>query len=144
FVETWADFVQAWKRVKLAHGEGPVDVAFARALATAPPPKAMELYGEGPIVMLASLCRELQRMVGDDDFFLDCRTAGQLIGVDHTTAWRYLEVLCADRMLLPGAKGSKAAHKASRFRFMGTSLPESMCEHPCDHQNGSISRVEAK
>jgi Bifunctional DNA primase/polymerase, N-terminal len=118
FLETWTDFVQAWKRVKVPANEGLINRAFQRAVATEPPPIAIRLYGEGPIVLLAALCRELQRIVGDGEFFLDCRTAGGLIGVDHTTAWRWLEVLCADGVLKAGAKGSKATKRASRFRFI--------------------------
>ena len=37
---------------------------------------------------------------------------------DPTTAWRYLDVLCADGVLTAGAKGSKATRKASRFRVI--------------------------
>jgi hypothetical protein len=119
FVDTWADFLPAWKRVKIPAGASPVDIAFKRAMERAPPPSVTELYGQDePIVMLAKLCLELQRIMGDAEFFLDCRTAGRLIGVDHTTAWRYLDVLCADGILLAGPKGSKATGKASRFRFI--------------------------
>jgi hypothetical protein len=64
------------------------------------------------------LCCELQHIVGDGDFYLDVRSAGRLIGVDHTTAWRWLKVLCADGLLAAGVKGSKATRKASRFRFI--------------------------
>lgn len=60
----------------------------------------------------------MQRGAGTNEFFLDCRTAARLIGVDHTTAWRYLDVLSADGILAAGAKGSKATHKASSFRFI--------------------------
>src|SRR5207245_3828628 len=96
-----------------------VEMAFKLALADPPPPIAVKLYGEGrpPIVLLATLCRELQRIAGDGEFFLDCRWAGRLIEVDHTTAWRYLKVLCADGVLAAGAKGSRATGKASQFRF---------------------------
>jgi hypothetical protein len=118
FLEVWADFVQAWKKVKVPVGEGVIHKAFVRAKKSGPPPMVTELYGAGPIGLLAALCRELQGTVGDREFFLDCRTAGRLIGVDHTTAWRYLEVLCADGILKAGAKGSKTTRKASSFRYI--------------------------
>lgn len=120
FLETWADFVHAWAKVKAPIGQGLVDAAFHRAIASEPPFVAIELYGSihEPIVILAALCRELQRIAGAREFFLDCRTAGRLIGRDHTTAWRYLEVLCADGILAVGTKGSKASRKASSFRFI--------------------------
>jgi hypothetical protein len=73
---------------------------------------------EEPLRLLASLCRKLQRQAGDADFFLDCRTAGRLLGVPHNTAWRWLMVLCADGMLRAGEKGSQAKHRASPFRYV--------------------------
>ncbi len=88
FLETWADFVLAWKRVKFPVGQGVIETAFKRAMASVTPTKATELYGAGPIALLAKLCRELQFISGSKEFYLDCRTAGRLIGVDHTSAWR--------------------------------------------------------
>jgi hypothetical protein len=117
FLDTWSDFVQGWPLVRVPAGQGVIETAFQRAMTTEPPSQAVELYGNGPIVLLASLCRELQRIGGASSFFyLDCRTAGRLIGVDHVTAWRFLGILCADGVLAAGAKGSSV--KASRFRFL--------------------------
>ncbi len=117
FHDTWTDFLLGWPNVKFPGGK--IITAFQRALKSPPPPKAIELFGEGPIVDLLKLCRELQRIAGDVEFFLDCRTAGRLIGVDPATAWRYLKVLCTYGFLKPGAKGSRATRKASQFRFIG-------------------------
>jgi hypothetical protein len=73
-------------------------------------------------VVDVALCRELQQIAGRDWFFLDCRTAGRLIGVDHTAAWRYVDVLYADGFLQLGEKGTfgngKATGKASAFQFV--------------------------
>jgi hypothetical protein len=119
FVESWADFVQAWDRVRFPIGQGPIAEAFQRATTSKPPAKAVDLYSDEPrIQLLAALCCELQRIVGDGDFYLDVRSAGRLIGIHHTTAWRWLKVLCADGLLAAGAKGSKATGKASRYRFI--------------------------
>lgn len=119
FLDTWADFVIAFENVKYPAGQGVVDAAFERAVAAAPPAKAVELYSaETGILLLAALCRELQRMAGDSEFFLDTRTAGRLLRVDHSTTWRWLKVLCADGILQAGEKGSKATGKASRFRYL--------------------------
>ncbi len=119
FIDTWADFIVAWERVKYPAGASPVDAAFARAAASAPPAKAVQLYRDGPILLLAALCRELQGTAGDGDFYLDVRTAGRLLNVDHSTAWRWLKVLCAEGILQAGEIGSKATRKASRFRYLG-------------------------
>jgi hypothetical protein len=120
FIDSWGDFIVAWERVKYPAGKNPVDAAYARAMTAAPPANAVELYGRSAIVLLAALCRELQRIAGTDDFFfLDVRTAGRLVGVDHSTAWRWLKVLCADGILKAGDIGRKATHKASRFSYLG-------------------------
>jgi hypothetical protein len=120
FIETWADFVLGWERVKYPAGQGKIDEAFQRAGAAPPPATAGKLYpADSPILLLAALCRELQRMTGNTNFFLDCRTAAGLLGVPSpTTAWRWLNVLCADGILKAGEKGSLAMHKASRFRYI--------------------------
>jgi hypothetical protein len=118
FLETWADFVSAWNEVRVPICEGVVELACNRACVASPPERAVALYGEGSIVLLAALCRELQGLAGDADFFIDCRTAGRLVCIDPSTAWKYLNVLCADRILAAGEKGSLAKRKASRFRFL--------------------------
>lgn len=119
FVDTWADFLNGWNKVKWAAGQGPIDEAFRQAMKRKPPKAAVELYGYDPIIRLASLCRELQRGVSDGEFIrLDCRTAGRLLGVSHKTAWKWLTVLVADCILIAGEKGSRAAHKASEFVYV--------------------------
>jgi hypothetical protein len=118
FATTWADFIDAWKKVKYAAGEGPVDKAFARATAKKPPRIAVELYGDEPIVQLAALCRELQRLAGDDEFFLDCRTAGRLLGVSHKTASQYLRALRIDGILKCVETGSRQSRRASSYRYL--------------------------
>jgi hypothetical protein len=121
FVDTWAVFVTTWDKVRFPEGCGPLASAWRLAKDSREPTRSEKLYGDGPIVLLEKLCRELQRLVGDHDFFLDCRTAGKLLGVNPMRVWRYLDVLCKDRVLRPGAKGSLAAKKASCFRYLGAS-----------------------
>ena len=119
FSDTWADFVVAWRKVRQAAGDGVVEAAFRRAVASAPPRKAAELYAEAPVLLLASLCRELQRTAGAGPFFLDCRTAGRLLGIDHSTAWRLLTLaLPADGILEVKARGSMATSKANEYRYI--------------------------
>ena len=118
FLETWADFVRGWEKVKHPAGQGPVEEAFRRAAARKPPRKAVELYGEkARIVKLAALCRELQRAAGDADFYLDCRTAGRLLGVSHVSAADWLAVLVADGVLELREQGSRQRRRASSYRY---------------------------
>jgi hypothetical protein len=119
FVDSWAEFVDAWARVRFAAGQDPLAEALGRAAAGPTPPCAAALYGGGKIVLLAGWCRELQLLAGAGWFHLDVRTAGRLLGVDHVTAWRWLKALCADGILEGGAKGSKADGKANEYRYVG-------------------------
>lgn len=74
---------------------------------------------ERSILPLASLFGELPRLAGTHPFFLDRRSAGRLVGIHHTTAWRLLTVvLPADGILAIGAKGSNATHKANEYRYV--------------------------
>ena len=126
FAETWADFLESWKAVKVPVGDGVIDVAFERALTSPAPRQVVEVYGLGAVALLASLCRELQRIADKDEFYLDCRGAGDLLGISHVSAWRFLNILCADGVLIPGTKGSMATMKASRFRYIGDRDPREL------------------
>ncbi len=119
FSETWADFLSGWDKVKSAAGRGPVDDAFRRANDAEPPKKAARLYPDEPrVVLLAALCRELQRDAGENNFFLACRTAAQLLGVTHKQAWCWLRVLCADGILECTEVGTHPDHRASQYRYV--------------------------
>jgi hypothetical protein len=123
FLDVWSHFVSGLGKVKYPWGEGPVGEAFRRASSSPPPERVVELYpGEGEIHLLAALCRELQRFRGEGFFFLDCRVAGQFVGVGHVTAWRWLNVLCADGILRAGEKGSLEGKKANEYEYLGSDL----------------------
>jgi hypothetical protein len=123
FTESWGDFVVTWGRVRTAADEGAVEAAFKRAVAGEPPAMAAALYDEPRVLLLTSLCRELQRGVGEGPFFLDCRTAGRQVGCNHTTAWRLLSVVfVADGILKPGEKGTRGTQGtrlANEYRYVG-------------------------
>jgi hypothetical protein len=119
FTEVWAEFLVGWDRVKVPAGQGAVEAAFRRAQATVPPARAVELYPEPQVRLLVALCRELQRVAGDGPFYLDCRTAGRLVGVHYSTAWRLLAVaFVADGILLAGKKGSQATRDANEYYYV--------------------------
>jgi hypothetical protein len=120
FTATWGEFLVAWDRVQVPAGQGAVEEAFRRAVKSGPPAEAAALYEEPPVLLLAGLCRELQRIAGDGPFYLDCRTAGRLVEIPHTTAWRLMTVVfVSDGILAPGAKGSQASGKANEYRYLG-------------------------
>lgn len=90
----------------------------ATTAAKAPAPPGTEPCGSG-VRLLAALCRELQRTAGDEPFFLGCRTAGGLLGVNHVQAWRWMYLLQAEGLLEVTERGSQCKNKASRFRYRG-------------------------
>jgi Bifunctional DNA primase/polymerase, N-terminal len=118
FEETWLEFAEAWPRVKFPAGRGPLEVLWSRALAEAPPPAALG-YGLEGIRRLVALCSQLQRHAGQGTFFLACRTAGSLLNVVHTTAWRWLRLLEIEGVLRRVTTGSKVTRRANEYRYLG-------------------------
>ncbi|MDP6546307.1 MAG: hypothetical protein QGH60_20195 [Phycisphaerae bacterium] len=84
-------------------------------------PIADSPYEIEDVRVLVALCRELQLLIGNDPFFLSTRTAGRLLGVDHTTAWRWLFLLETDGWIKTVEKGGTAKNprKATRYRYVG-------------------------
>jgi hypothetical protein len=119
FEETWIDFLQGWPKVRFPKGTGPMDVALDRAKAAQPPPEALS-YEQPALRRLVGLCRELQRGAGDGVFFLACRTAGRLLGVNYSTAWRWLSLLESDRLLCVVERGQPGVYRATRFKYRGS------------------------
>jgi len=114
FTTTWADFGRAWSRAT-GTGREAVLEAWERAKASAPPAAAMELDLDGP-KRLACLCRELATMNGGV-FFLSCRFAGELLGVDYTTANQWLYVLVLEGVLEVAEQGTRGG-RATRYRYI--------------------------
>jgi hypothetical protein len=117
FDVTWADFVHGWKRVRFPKGQATMPMMLAQARQTEYPSEAME-YDNESFRLLVSLCRVMQRACGAQPFFLSVRTAGNLLGVDPSTASRWLECLEADGIIRCVEKGSQLTRRASRFRYL--------------------------
>jgi hypothetical protein len=114
---SWADFLDGWSRVRAPEGEGLVDSLF-RAARDGPLPAAAARFESPEVKQLVALCVALQRHAGDEPFFLDCRNAGRLLGVEHTTAWRWLVYLERVGVLRRVATGSLGSKKANEYRFL--------------------------
>lgn len=65
---------------------------------------------------LIALCREMQESTETGSFYLSCRTAGELLGIDHNTAARRFKILVADRILAVAEPGTKS--RATRYRYI--------------------------
>ena len=81
-------------------------------------------YDSSEMRLLVAICLQLQREHGSEPFYLSCRTAGKLIGVDHLRANRWLNVLIEDNVLSLVQKGrpGKAQGLASRYRYVGEGI----------------------
>ena len=122
FDETWFDFLYGWKKVKFPLGEEPMAQILKRAKDSVYP-KAAERYELPALRLLVALCRELQRAAGDAPFYLSCRTAERLLGVNHMKAWKWLAGLTNDGVLREVEKGGQAgtARRATRYRYVADS-----------------------
>jgi hypothetical protein len=118
FEETWIDFSLAWPKILYAKGQGPMTEMLEAARRSAPPTCA-ERYSQQAVRLLVALCRQLQMHAGDREFYLSCHTAGRLLDVRHTTAWRWLFLLQQDGILELVKPGQRGGGKAARYRYRG-------------------------
>lgn len=116
FDDTWGDFLYAWPNVCFPLGIDPLALTLKLADLSEPPPCAGRYESEATR-RLVKLARELQRAVGDRAFFLSSRTVAALLGMDHTTAWKRLRMLEADRVLQVVQRGD--TRRATRYRYTG-------------------------
>lgn len=114
FDATWGEFVYGWPRVKFPKGSEPMVQVLERADAATLPTFAAN-YDCPKTHKLIKICRELQLTTGDGPFFLSCRTAGELLGIDHNTAWKRLLMLENDGILKATVRGSKK--RATRYMY---------------------------
>jgi hypothetical protein len=80
-------------------------------------PAASNAYHLDGLRLLVALCRELQRLAGDNPFFLGCRDAGRLLGVSFQRAAKWIRRLSRDGIIIRVSKGTQASGKASEYRF---------------------------
>lgn len=117
FEDTWIDFLRAWPRVKFPAGLDPMSEILKRAQQASESDWPYESQG---LRLLASLCRELQRAMGAEPFFLSCRKAGSLLGIHHVRAYRWLWLLENDKIIQTVTKGDRQTQQATRFRYISS------------------------
>jgi hypothetical protein len=121
--ESWSDFQNAWSRARIPAGESSFEQLLKNVKSLSIPPCAEE-YDQLEVHCLVALCRESQRLVGDAAFFLGARTAGDALGVDKSSAARWLKMLCEDRVLRLVQPGTLNSHQASEYRYIAADLQE--------------------
>jgi hypothetical protein len=118
---TWKDFRDAWERVKIPMGSGPLEEAL-RAAVAAPMPQSVIGFKDAPTRRLPALCAKLQALAGDRSFFLACRTAERLCGfTNQMTPARRLKLLVESGVLKLVSRGSTGAElrRAAEYRYLG-------------------------
>lgn len=137
FDDTRLDFARAWDVVKFPMGRGPVEGIMERAKTmTVPEAGRYESFG---IRQLATLCALLQNNAGDGVFFLSSRKAANVLGEsDHTTTWRWLDLLRRDGLLVLHERGKHT--RASRWRWMGSEA----CDKPGADATGAQGQSSRK
>jgi len=117
FSETWIDFLDSWQRVKFPKGVT-MNVILEKAAATVPS-CAMKAKYTTEIRLLVSICRQLQMNAGNGTFFLSCRMAGEMLGVSHWMAARWLRLLVYEEILKRESDDDLRTHQAAEYRYLG-------------------------
>ena len=72
--------------------------------------------------LLVALCFQLQRIQGEQPFFLTCRDAGSLLETPFTTVNCWLQILAAEdgpyRIIEKVSTGSHATRRANEYRYL--------------------------
>lgn len=109
------EFMESYEAVRVPFGcEGTLDTTWKAALAAGPAPEVAE-YGEA-LGLLATWCRELQRIAGGRAFYLGARTVQVRFALaEPMLAWRRLKLLCRLGVLEQVEAGDR--RHASTFRY---------------------------
>ncbi|MCX7421225.1 MAG: bifunctional DNA primase/polymerase [Planctomycetia bacterium] len=119
FSETMADFENAWNSVKVPKGVDVVQLVWQKVRAETWPSEA-EKYDSEDMRWLVALCLGLQVFHGPGrQFFLACRSAGNVLKRDHTDVAKWLKKFVSDGLLVAIPQpGRQSAH---RYRYLGPS-----------------------
>ena len=117
FDVSWQDFMVAWDSVK--HPWGAALDKIRQSLPKTPPENPGSIYGTSG-AMLYCLCVLLHKNQEEEwdskPFFLTCRLAGELLGIDHRQANTLLTIFVRQGLLSLAFKGN--ARQASRYRLL--------------------------
>jgi len=117
FTTTYADFVHAWKRVEWPKGDVVVEQAVKKALEYDKVLPELQQYADEPdIVFLATILREMQKLMGKRPIFLASRKAAGIIGVSHTQILKWFELLEEDGILNKVQEHTECT--ADRYRYV--------------------------
>ena len=110
-------FLDGYEKAKTPLGANVIKTAIERAKNTPPPPEAAR-YENPKLKKLVHFCRELQRIMGDNPFFLGVRDAAKVMGnTSNEIASSLLHGLVRDGILKIIQKGTPGGRRATRFKY---------------------------
>lgn len=122
FISIWSEFIVGWDKVKHPTQADYLRGTFKKAVFLDWPELDVQYDGDLETPALIKLCYLLQVQSKKDDFFLSCRTVGDLFHIDRNTANKWLNMLVATNVLELVKRGS--GYKASRYIYTGDSCSE--------------------
>jgi hypothetical protein len=116
----WFDFSEGWGKVQYPGEDGIMAALMKRATETTLPAVANE-YQTKELRLLIGLCCVLQHHVGDKPFYLATTSVDRLLGLrgDRMRAWRWLQGLVRDGVLVEVEKGDPKKRQAASYRYIG-------------------------
>ena len=113
----WAEFLEAYHYARIGLDENPIEVAVSRGKVGPLPDVAG--FTDERVRLLAGVCREMQRLVGNNSFFLPTRKLGQLLGAHWSTVARWLISLETLReiRLAPGEVRKQGGKRCPRYHY---------------------------
>lgn len=119
-MDYYFEYLASYEKVKFPRGQSEiVEEALEKAKNQPPPPEAKD-FDDEKMVLLLSLCRELQILSDAQPFFLSCRKAAALIGHDsYKTVSRWLTGFKTLKLLEVARKGGPHSNKATRYFYRG-------------------------
>lgn len=120
--EVIALLAECMDAVEYAEGDGPFERAVASAR-EAETPACAHHHDDPRVRFLIRLCRELADIAAYGEFYLGCRKAGEVCGVDRMTAHRWLRMLCREGIIEvvdhPGTQTDYGRRAATVYRWTG-------------------------
>lgn len=116
--EYLAEFLRGLTNAKIPLSETPLSLA-ASLIESEPFPPEASRYSDVKVKRLVSLCWQLQRLTAPGPFFLTCRDAGKIVGIEYTTAYRWLIAFCEPRtgFLQLKKRGSQLTREGNEYAF---------------------------
>ena len=119
----WAEFLQAYHYARIGLDEDPLEVAYHRA--KTPPLPVVTGFNDERVRLLVAICREMDRQVCGNSFYVPTRKLGRLLGAHWSTVARWLVALepLGVIHLAPGEVRQRGGTRSPRYLYGPPTLP---------------------